>query len=299
MLFNRKKKKTTGGIGARIADLFRKDGTREVFFEDLEDLLIEADLGGTVTAEVVEQIRDVVKEKKLKTEEDILSEFRNILGEFLLPTPLTVVEDKLNLFMILGVNGVGKTTTIAKLAWYFQQQGVKGIVMSAGDTFRAAAIDQLKIQGERTQCRVVSQDHGADPGAVIYDTIVSAQSKGDALILADTAGRMHTKKHLVKELEKVNKVITGKLTDGIYKKILVIDATTGQNGLHQAEVFHEAVGIDGVILTKFDSTARGGLLIAISRKLKLPVFFLGKGEGLADLEAFDAQSYLDELLRKE
>lgn len=299
MFFKKKKKNTSRGIGSRIADLFRKDGTREAFFEDLEDLLIEADLGGTVTAEVVDQIREAAGSKKLKTDEDILEELRKILGEFLVPTPLTLVEDKLNLFMIMGVNGVGKTTTIAKLAWYFQQQGVKGIVMSAGDTFRAAAIDQLKIQGERTQCRVVAQDHGADPGAVIYDTIVSAQSKGDQLILADTAGRMHTKKHLIKELEKVHKVITSKLNDGIYRKILVIDATTGQNGMHQAEVFHEAVGIDGVILTKFDSTARGGLLIAISRKLKLPVFFLGKGEGLEDLHPFDADQYLDELLRKE
>lgn len=299
MFFKKKKKNKSRGIGSRISDLFRKDGTREVFFEELEDLLIEADLGGTVTAEVVDQIREAAASKKLKTDEDILAELRIILGEFLLPTPLALVEDKLNLFMIMGVNGVGKTTTIAKLAWYFQQQGVKGIVMSAGDTFRAAAIDQLKIQGERTQCRVVAQEHGADPGAVIYDTIVSAQSKGDQLILADTAGRMHTKKHLIKELEKVHKVITSKLNDGIYRKILVIDATTGQNGLHQAEVFHEAVGIDGVILTKFDSTARGGLLIAISRKLKLPVFFLGKGEGLEDLHPFDADQYLDELLQKE
>jgi len=296
-----KKNKSRGkskGIGNRIAALFRKDGNNEAFYEDLEDLLIEADLGGSVTMEVVDLLKERVYEKKIVSEEDILIELRNILGEFLKPVPLEVEEDKLNLFLILGVNGVGKTTTIAKMAWHFQDKGVNGIVLSAGDTFRAAAIDQLKIQGERTHCRVVSQDHGADPGAVIFDTIESAISKKDSLILADTAGRMHTKKHLVKELEKVDKVISNKLQNGVYKKILVIDSTTGQNGLHQAETFHEAVGVDGVILTKFDSSARGGLLIAISRKLDLPIYFLGRGEGLQDLIPFDPEYYLDEMLKE-
>ncbi|MDA3851713.1 MAG: signal recognition particle-docking protein FtsY, partial [Spirochaetaceae bacterium] len=233
---------------------------------------------------------------RVNSQEGILGELREILQGYLTQQSLEVQPDKLNLFLILGVNGVGKTTTIAKLAYYYQQQGVQGIAMSAGDTFRAGAIDQLKIHGERTSCRVVSQQPGADPGAVIYDTIESAQNKGESLILADTAGRMHTKKNLVKELEKVDKVVSRRMGQGIYKKILVIDSTTGQNGLHQAEVFHEAVGVDGLILTKYDSTARGGLLLAISRKLKLPIFFIGRGEGLDHLDAFDTQSYLDDLL---
>lgn len=303
MFFRKKKKngsgsgeKTSRGVGSRIAALFRKDGLQEIFFEEMEDLLIEADLGGTASMEVVDQLKSISSQKKLSGQEDLLKELRGILRNYLQSGELKAEAGKLNLFLILGVNGVGKTTTIAKMANHYQKQGVKGIVLSAGDTFRAAAIDQLKIQGERTNCRVVSQAHGADPGAVIFDTISSALTKGDQLILADTAGRMHTKSHLVKELEKVDKVIRGKLGDGIYKKLLVIDSTTGQNGLHQAEVFHDAIGVDGIILTKYDSTAKGGLLVSISRTLDIPFYFIGKGEGLDDLVPFDPESYLDELL---
>lgn len=303
MFFRKKKEEkaraSSKNMGSRIAALFRKDGNNDAFYDDLEDLLIQSDLGGTLTMEVVDQLRSHARQKKLSTQEDILTELREILGHYLQTEDLMPQEGKLNLFLILGVNGVGKTTTIAKLARHYQKKEVKGIVLSAADTFRAAAIDQLKIQGERTSCRVVAQDHGADPGAVIFDTITSAQSQGDSLILADTAGRMHTKKHLVKELEKVHKVIENKLGDGNYRKLLVIDSTTGQNGLHQAEVFHEAVGVDGVILTKYDSTARGGLLVAISKTLNLPFYFLGKGEGLEDLVPFNSNEYLDELLTLE
>ncbi len=298
---NKKTENTTarkGNLGSRIAELFsRSGGNLEEFYEELEEVLISGDMGGVVTMELVDELRTRVKKDKLKDKNTILAELKQVVSEHLITTDLMPSRDDLNLFLVLGVNGVGKTTTIAKLAEYYKKKGFSKIVLSAGDTFRAAAIDQLKIQGERTGFRVVAQKHGSDPGAVIYDTIASAHSQGEELILADTAGRMHNKKNLVNELMKINKIISSNLKgDGEYKKILVIDATTGQNGLQQAEIFHEAIGVDAVILTKYDATARGGLVVAINKKLKIPVSFVGHGEGLNDLSEFNAEQYLDDLL---
>ncbi len=192
------------------------------------------------------------------------------------------------------------------MARYFQNEKGHKVALAAGDTFRAAAIDQLKIQGERTGCRVIAQNPGADPGAVIYDAIDSARSRGESLVLADTAGRMHNRSNLVKELQKIDKIVDSRMgisdesrRGGEYRKILVMDATTGQNGLQQAEVFHEAVNLDCVILSKYDATARGGLVVAISRKLGIPVAFVGHGESLEDLSVFEPETYLDELLSTE
>jgi fused signal recognition particle receptor len=309
MLFGRKKKSEVDSskektprkeknknLASRIASLFKKDGEGEAFYEDLEDLLIEADMGGTVTMAISDELRGAVKKKRITTQEGIIAELRHLIGEsineeFFEPDP-----DKLNLFLVLGVNGVGKTTSIAKMAHHYKKKGIQDIVLAAADTFRAGAIEQLKIQGERTGCRVVAQQPGSDPGAVIFDSIASAKSKGERLIFADTAGRMHNKKNLVMELEKIDKVIRNNLGDGVYKKILVIDATTGQNGLQQAQVFHEAVGLDGIVMTKFDSTARGGLLVSICRCLRIPFLFLGRGEGLDDLVPFNKDTYLSELI---
>ncbi|OQY34249.1 MAG: signal recognition particle-docking protein FtsY [Spirochaetaceae bacterium 4572_59] len=304
-MFNWKKNKKNSdssavkksNLGTRIAELFGKSANLEDFYEELEEVLISGDMGGVVTMELVAELRERVLKDKLKDKETILLEFKRIISKHLITTHLVLSKDELNLFLVLGVNGVGKTTTIAKLAQYYKNKGFSKIVLSAGDTFRAAAIDQLKIHGERTGLRVVAQKHGSDPGAVIYDTIASAYQKGDELILADTAGRMHNKKNLVNELMKINKIISTNLKGrGEYKKILVIDATTGQNGLQQAEVFHEAIGVDAVILTKYDATARGGLVVAINKKLKIPVSFVGHGEGLDDLSEFNAEQYLDDLL---
>ena len=193
-----------------------------------------------------------------------------------------------------------KTTTIAKLSRFYRKRGFEKTLFSAGDTFRAAAIDQLKIQGERTGNRVVAQSHGSDPGAVIFDSIASAKKHGEELILADTAGRMHNKSNLINELKKIDKIVNSNMGDnGQYRKILVLDATTGQNGLQQAEVFNEAVHVDCVVLTKYDATARGGLVVSISRKLDIPIAFVGHGEGLDDLSVFDPESYLDDLLALE
>ncbi|MBN2658829.1 MAG: signal recognition particle-docking protein FtsY [Spirochaetales bacterium] len=295
-----KKAKTDAGrkknLGRRLLELFNNHSIDESLFEDLEDLLIESDLGGSVTMEVVDELRDRVKTERLSARDEIIGELKSILSRQIKCLKLEPESDKLNVFLVLGVNGVGKTTTIAKMARYYGEKGIGDIVLSAGDTFRAAAVEQLKIHGERTGFRVVHQGPGADPAAVIFDTITSAKAKGEKLVLADTAGRMHNRTNLVKELQKIDSVIRRKLEPGdCYKKILVIDSTTGQNGLQQAEVFNEAVEVDAIILTKYDSTARGGNIVSISRKLGIPFAFIGKGEQLTDLEPFEPDSYLEDL----
>jgi fused signal recognition particle receptor len=194
---------------------------------------------------------------------------------------------------------VGKTTTIAKLAEYYRRTSSAGVLLAAGDTFRAAAIEQLTLWGQRLGVPVISQQQGADPGAVMFDAIRSARARGYDLILADTAGRLHNKAHLVAELAKIDRVVRSRLDGGTYRKILVIDATTGQNALRQAEVFHEAVGVDSLILAKYDSTAKGGIVISICRELSLPFSFVGTGEQLGDLEPFDRDAFLDSLLTEE
>lgn len=269
----------------------------ENFFEDMEDLLVESDLGAVLSMEIVGKLRDKSKKEKIRSLEALQLELKLILDEYILEESLTVEKGKLNLFLFLGVNGVGKTTTIGRLAHHYKTvHGIEQIVLSAGDTFRAAAIDQLKIHGERTGNRVVSQQHGADPGAVIFDTIKSAQSKGEELILADTAGRMHNRANLIKELEKINKIVLNAVDSENYKKILVVDCTTGQNGLNQALQFNEAVDIDGVVLTKYDSSAKGGIIPAICSRLKVPFYFIGVGEGMEDIRPFDKELYIKELI---
>lgn len=269
----------------------------EDFFENIEDLLIESDLGGTLSFEISDKLREVTKKKKIDTLDKLKDELYHILSEYVIEEPFDLDKEKLNLVLFLGVNGVGKTTTIGRIAHYFKNSmGVEDIVLSAGDTFRAAAIDQLKIHGERTGNRVVAQEHGADPGAVIFDTIKSAQAKNEKLILADTAGRMHNRKNLIMELEKIDRIVLKSVEEKNYKKILVIDCTTGQNGLNQAIDFHNAVNIDGVILTKYDSSAKGGIIPAVCNKIGVPFYFLGVGEGIEDLIPFNKDKYIKELI---
>ncbi|MDR1179031.1 MAG: signal recognition particle-docking protein FtsY, partial [Spirochaetales bacterium] len=226
------------------------------FFEGLEDTLIEADVGAGLAVKIASELRDQAKKDGAKTREAILALLRQRLGEDLNFEVLRPDPGALNVFLVLGVNGAGKTTTIAKLADYYLRAGVKGIVLAAGDTFRAGAIEQLGLHGKRLGLRVVSQDPGADPGAVIFDAVQSAAARGENLVLADTAGRLHNKENLVRELQKIDKIVKNKAGgNACYRKILVIDAGTGQNGLAQAKVFHEAVGVDSLILTKFDGAA--------------------------------------------
>jgi len=302
----KKEKKDTGkpvkNFGRRVRELFLRDnGSGEAFYEELEDLLVEADFGASSAVELVDELRALHRSSDGSwSREELIDDLKDLLRPFLKVADLNPDPEKLTIYLVLGVNGAGKTTTIAKMAYRFAQNGSDKIVLAAGDTFRAAAIDQLEIHGRRVGARVVKQEHGSDPGAVIYDAIDSASARGDTLIIADTAGRMHNRTNLVKELSKIDRIIRERIgDDAVYKKLLVIDGTTGQNGMRQAESFHEAIVVDAVIMTKYDSTAKGGLVAAVSRKLGLPFAFLGRGEGMDDLVPFDPEAYLDELLAGE
>lgn len=283
-------------LGIKLKSLFSRGKISEDFYEDLEELLIEGDLGAITTFELINQLKQEIKDNKILQESDFMDFVKNHLSKKIKSFNYSPLMDQLNLTLILGVNGVGKTTSIAKLAKYFHKKYNIESVLAAGDTFRAAAIDQLVYHGNKLNMRVVHQKHGADPGAVIYDTIDSTVSKGEKIIIADTAGRMHNRENLVKELKKIDKIIRSKISEEGYKKILVIDATTGQNGFRQAETFNEAVGLDGIILAKYDSSSKGGIVLSINKDLGIPVLFLGTGEGYDDLLEFDKDLFLNNLL---
>ena len=283
-------------FGEKLKGIFKTRKIDESFFEELEDTLIEGDLGAKVTDEIIESLRKDAKEKKLTEAQDLQEKMKEILSRYVKPYDLELDPNELTVWMILGVNGVGKTTTIAKMSKYFTKRGHR-VLLAAADTFRAAAVDQLDIHADRLGMRIVKQRTGSDPGAVVYDAITSAQAQGDSLILADTAGRMHNKENLMKELQKMDKIIKAKnIKSENYKKFLVIDATTGQNGLSQAMLFHQAVSLDGVILTKYDSAAKGGALVQIGRILELPIVFVCVGEGYDDIKPFDKEEYLNSLM---
>ncbi|MBO4387889.1 MAG: signal recognition particle-docking protein FtsY [Spirochaetales bacterium] len=275
-------------LGAKIASLFglgRK--LSEETYDELEDLLIEGDFGTKATFE----ISSLAREKKPATKEELVQLVRQIIEPRITQIDLEPVPGKLNAWLILGVNGVGKTTSIGKLATYFNNKGQR-VVMAAADTFRAAAIDQLEIHAQRTGTRIVRQNPGSDPGAVIYDALSSASAQNDNLVLCDTAGRMHNKENLIRELMKIDKIIRSRVEPQCYKKILVLDATTGQNTVSQAAVFNEAIGIDALILAKYDSTSRAGSLVQIG----LPIAFVGTGEHYEDIRPFDRNQFIDNLL---
>ena len=283
-------------FGEKIKSLFGGRKIDEAFFEELEDTLIEGDLGARLTEEISDKLREIAKKEGITEASELQSRMKDILSEYIQSYDAEPKKGELSVFMILGVNGVGKTTTIAKMSKYFTREGYK-VLLAAGDTFRAAAVDQLDIHAERLGMRIVKHQMGSDPGAVIYDAITSAAAQGDDLILADTAGRMHNKENLMRELKKMDKVIHARgVKDENYKKFLVIDATTGQNGVSQATLFNEAVKLDGIILTKYDSAAKGGALVQIGRMLSLPVVFVCVGEGYDDIRRFDKDEFLDSLL---
>ena len=279
----------------RLKNFFSFNKNRDdSFFEDLSDILIEGDLGAKNVFDIVEELEKNCKKQKLIEPDDILSELKTMLLPFVSSIDLTPQAGKVNVYMLLGVNGVGKTTSVAKLANYYKDQ--TNVIMAAADTFRAAAIEQLQLHGQRLNVRVVAHQHGADPSAVVFDAAEAVRSKGEGLVLADTAGRLHNKENLVRELQKIDRIAASKADEGCYKKLLIIDSTTGQNGLRQAEVFHQAVGLDAVILTKYDSTAKGGVAAAIGKDFGIPVAFVCFGEGYKDIRPFDPEIYLDEFL---
>ena len=282
-------------LGNLLKSIFKTRTIDESAFEDIEDALIEGDVGAAAAVAIVDELRAVAKKEKIADFETLKEALYKILDSRIKEYDFKL-NDGVNLFLFLGVNGVGKTTSIAKLGKYIQDNTDKKVVFAAGDTFRAAAIEQIALHGERLGIRVVNQQNGSDPGAVIFDAIDSVKAKGEDVILADTAGRMHNKSNLIKELQKIDKIILNKLPKENYKKFIVIDATTGQNGLSQVEIFNEALALDGIILSKYDSAAKGGILLSISGKLGIPVAFVGTGEKYGDFAPFNKKSYLEGLL---
>lgn len=280
----------------KIKRLFKGKQLSSDFFDDLADNLIEGDVGAKTAFELSERLEEICKKEHISDEQGVKLELKKMLLEFVKEIELDPNPEGTNIWMILGVNGVGKTTSVAKLANFYKKCGVENIVMASADTFRAAAIEQLNLHGERLGIRVVSHQHGSDPAAVVFDTAEASAAKGSGLVLADTAGRLHNKENLVKELQKIDKICSQKASAGCYKKILVIDATTGQNALRQAEVFDEAVKLDAVILTKYDSTAKGGVAVGIGKELGIPVAFVCNGEKYDDIARFSATKYIDDFL---
>ena len=275
-----------------IAGIFRGK-IDEAFYEELEDALISADCSVGIASAVVEELRDRVRDEHLREEEDVKDALRELLGEYL-PDETEEIETPAVL-MIVGVNGVGKTTSIGKLAHYFLKQG-KSVTLAAADTFRAAAADQLSVWGERADVRVIKHAEGADPSAVVYDAIASCKQRKTDLLIVDTAGRLHNKANLMKELEKMNRVIDREYPEAHHYNYIVLDASLGQNGVQQVQAFNECVEIDGIILTKLDGTAKGGVVFAVNSEADIPVKFVGVGEKIDDLEEFDKESFIQAIV---
>lgn len=268
----------------------------EDFFEELEESLILADMGMDTTMEAVEELRKRVKERKLKDPEDVKACLREILVEMLnVGDPNLNLAGKPAVLLMIGVNGVGKTTTIGKLAHLLKGEGNR-VLLAAGDTFRAAAADQLSIWADRAQVEIVRHEEGSDPAAVVFDAMNAARARKVDVVLVDTAGRLHNKQNLMNELNKMSRVIDRESPDSSKEVLLVLDATTGQNGLIQAKQFGESAGITGIVLTKLDGTAKGGIVLAIAKELGVPVKFVGLGEGIDDLQPFDPAEFAQALI---
>ena len=284
-------------FGEKFRSLFRKKSViSDDFFEELTDILVEGDIGAKTAYLIVDELEKICTQKKIKEEEQVVQELKQLLLASVKSCTLPVIPEKTNIWMILGVNGVGKTTSVAKMARLYVNNGTQNVVLASADTFRAAAIEQLAMHGQKIGVRVISHQHGSDPSAVVYDAAEAVKAKNGGLVLADTAGRLHNKENLVRELQKINKTCLTKADEGCYKKIIVIDATTGQNALRQTEVFNEAVGVDAIILTKYDSTAKGGVAVTIGRELGIPVAYVCTGEKYEDIAVFNAEEYIDDFL---
>ena len=284
-------------FGEKLKNLFSKKSTmNDDFYDYLTDLLGDGDIGAKTAFTLLEELETVCSKEKIKDEKDIILKLKELLLRDVKDFDLEPAKDKVNVWMVLGVNGVGKTTSVAKLANYYKAAGLENLVLASADTFRAAAIEQLQMHGDKIGVRVVSHQHGSDPSAVVFDAADAIRSKGNGLVLADTAGRLHNKENLVRELQKIDRTCRTKADEGCYKKILVIDATTGQNALRQAEVFNEAVGLDALIMTKYDSTAKGGVAVTIGKELGLPVAFICTGEKYPDIAKFNAEKYINDFL---
>jgi fused signal recognition particle receptor len=295
--------RTKRGFFQQVVSLFEVDEITEDIWEDLETLLIQADLGVDTTVALVERLRDRVRDERMKKPEHVYQALQDELTAILLKPERDVlarvsqseqeaeVQDRPYVILVVGVNGVGKTTTIAKLARWYRDRG-RSVMIAAGDTFRAAAIDQLQIWAERVGAPLVRHEPGADPGAVVFDAVESAKARNMDVLIIDTAGRLHTKANLMEELRKVKRIIQKQLPGAPDETLLVLDATTGQNGLQQAKVFTEVAEVSDVAVAKLDGTAKGGIVFAIAREMNLPIRFVGTGEKITDLAEFDARAFV-------
>ena len=286
-------RKTKQQIGFKLNELFKRGIFDEDFYEELEYILLASDVGEDTTIDIINELRERMRRDRVSDAKQANQYLKDvmcdILGEekFVFDTPCVI--------MVAGVNGVGKTTTIGKLANIFVNKG-KSVVIAAADTFRAAASEQLEVWANRAKVRIIKHEEGSDPAAVVYDAVQSAKSRGTDIVLVDTAGRLHNKKNLMDELSKINRVVDREFPEASRQNLIVLDATTGQNAIQQVDVFNEAIDIDGIVLTKLDGTAKGGVVLAIKHDMDIHVYFVGVGEGIDDLMEFDAESYVEGII---
>ena len=282
-------KKTKDAIAYRLNKLFTGGVLNDEFYDELETLLLSADIGSETTENILDELKKATDKKHLTRPEQVKQELKRIMTEIL---DFEIPEETYPLvILVAGVNGVGKTTSIGKLAYNYKRAG-KSVTIVAADTFRAAAADQLTVWADRAGVRIVKQAEGADAAAVVYDALQSAKSKGTEVTIIDTAGRLHNKVNLMEELKKIDRVIDREFPDAFRLNYIVLDAPTGQNALSQIELFNEAIDIDGIVLTKLDGTAKGGVVLAIAGEEEVPVVYVGVGEGIDDLEKFDAEDFV-------
>ncbi len=287
-------KKTKDNFSSKLRMLFSANKLGDEFYDELEEILISSDVSVTTAEEVVERVKEQAIEGRLKDQEYVVELLRNILTDILQESEVEDVSFPC-VIMLVGVNGVGKTTTIGKLANYYVKQG-KTVTVAAADTFRAAASELLNVWADRAKVKIVKHEEGSDPSAVIFDAVQSVKAKKTDVLIIDTAGRLHVKDNLMKELQKMERVVTREFPEADFLKLLVLDATTGQNALSQARTFDEAVSLDGLVLTKLDGTAKGGFVFSLAEELSLPVLYAGVGEKIDDLEKFNSEEFVNAIL---
>ena len=298
-LFNKLKDgltKTRDGLTDKINEALKLAITiDEDLYEELEEILIISDVGMDTTVDIIERLRNKIRKEKINDPKEVKPALKEVIRDILLEGSYEDDEESKKVMLVIGVNGVGKTTSIGKLAAKNKEAGKK-VLLAAADTFRAAAIDQLEVWSTRASVDIVKHQEGSDPAAVIFDAIQAAKARNVDLLICDTAGRLHNKKNLMNELEKINRIIDRELEEYKKETLLVLDATTGQNAVIQAKQFMEACPIDGIILTKLDGTAKGGVVLSIKQSLNIPVRYVGVGEGIDDLQKFDAEGFAEALI---
>jgi len=286
--------KTKSAIASKISQIFTKDRIGDDFYDDLLDILISSDISVNTSEQIIDDLHEKMKKEKVADKDTVLSELRSVIAETLDKAEKVEI-DFPAIIMVIGVNGVGKTTSIGKLANMFVKNG-KSVTIAAADTFRAAATEQLDVWAERANVRIIKQGEGSDPSAVVYDAVSSAKSKKSDVLIIDTAGRLHVKANLMEELKKMSRVVTKEYPEANFYKFIVLDATTGQNSFSQVELFNEAVGIDGIILTKLDGSAKGGFILSLADELNVPVTYVGVGEKIDDIVPFDSEEFAEGLV---